>query len=91
LRSRLLTIASAVAEQAKPERGLTLEWLMGSSIDVAKLVSSLTLFGPVAKRLHDQEGLDEYASIARVAEQILATASDQGYPACQFTLDRIQR
>jgi uncharacterized protein (DUF1810 family) len=91
LRSRLLTIATAVAEQAKPESGLTLEWLMGSSIDVTKLVSSLTLFGHVAKRLHDQEGLDECASIARVAEQILATASAQGYPACQFTLDRIQR
>jgi uncharacterized protein (DUF1810 family) len=91
LRSRLLTIASAVAEQAKPGSGLKLEWLMDSSIDVMKLVSSLTLFGMVAKRLHDQEGLEECGTIARVAEQILTTAAAEGYPPCQFTLDRLQR
>ena len=91
LRARLLTIASAVADQATHGSGRTLEWLMDSSIDVAKLVSSLTLFGHVAKRLHDQDGLAECASIARVAEQILTTAAAEGYPPCQFTLDHLQR
>ena len=33
---------------------------MGSSIDALKLVSSLTLFGHVARKLHAAEGLAAY-------------------------------
>jgi hypothetical protein len=62
---------------------------MGSSIDATKLVSSLTLFGEVANQLHVAEGLDEYASIARVAKRILAVAAAEGYPPCQFTLSHL--
>jgi hypothetical protein len=62
---------------------------MGSSIDAAKLVSSMTLFGAVARRLHAEEGLDEYAPLARTAERILQAAAAEGYPPCQFTLDRV--
>ena len=63
---------------------------MGSSIDVAKLVSSMTLFRHLAKQLHAAEGLDEYALMARVAEQILAVAATEGYPPCRFTLDHFR-
>ena len=49
LRSRLLAITSAVAEQAR--QGHRLADVMGSSIDVTKLVSSLTLFAHVARQL----------------------------------------
>jgi uncharacterized protein (DUF1810 family) len=83
LRARLLSIATSVAEHLDTR---SLEHSMGSSIDVTKLVSSMTLFGEVARRLHTAEGLDEYESVARVAERILAAAADEGYPSCRFTL-----
>lgn len=87
LRSRLLTIASAVADQARS--GVTLLRLMGSSIDATKLVSSMTLFAHVAQQLHAAEGLDEYASLAAAAKTILEHAATEGYPPCQFTLNAL--
>ena len=60
---------------------------MGSTIDVTKLVSSLTLFSNVAKQLNAEEGVDEYAAIVRVADEILNVAKAEGYPPCQFTLE----
>jgi uncharacterized protein (DUF1810 family) len=87
LRSRLLTIASAVVEQL--EGGATLIDVMDSSIDVAKLVSSMTLFGHVAQRLHEAEGLTDFNAIADAATKILGRAEAEGYPPCQFTLRAI--
>jgi len=89
LRGRLLTIAIAVEEQLRHR--ISLESLMNSPVDVMKLVSSLTLFGDVARRLQAEEGLSDYASLARVAENILAKAEAQRYPQCQFTLARLRR
>jgi len=90
LRSRLLTISSAIAEQIDRQPRPILGRVMGASIDVAKLVSSMTLFGAIAKRLHAAEGLDECASMAHVAERILVAAAAEGYPPCQFTLSRLR-
>jgi len=90
LRSRLLTIISAIAEQIDRQPRPILGRVMGASIDVAKLVSSMTLFGAIAKRLHAAEGLDECASMAHVAERILVAAAAEGYPPCQFTLTRLR-
>jgi uncharacterized protein (DUF1810 family) len=87
LRWRLLTIASAVAEQA--QGGATLLRLMGSSIDVTKLISSMTLFGRIAQRLQDADASDEYASLASAATTILERAATEGYPPCQFTLNAL--
>ena len=87
LRSRLLTIASAVGTQI--ESGATLLQLMGSAIDVTKLVSSMTLFGHVAQRLHEAEGLTDFNAIADAATKILGRAEAEGYPPCQFTLRAI--
>jgi uncharacterized protein (DUF1810 family) len=87
LRRRLLTITLAVAEQLR--RGLSLESLMNSSIDATKLVSSMTLFEHVAKRLQATERLDDAASLARVAEEVLSKADAEGYPRCAFTLGRL--
>ena len=89
LRDRLLIIATAVGDQV--ETGKSLEHLMGSSIDVMKLVSSLTLFGRVAARLHGAEGLDAYRSLADVASAVLAVAKSEGYPPCAQTLARLER
>jgi uncharacterized protein (DUF1810 family) len=89
LRSRLLAVTTAVAEHLL--HGASLERVMGSSIDALKLVSSLTLFGHVARKLHDVEGLPAYEEIARVAGQVLDAAAVQGYGRCQYTLDRLKR
>ena len=81
LRGRLLAAAAAVAEQQRA--GVPLARLMGSSIDVVKLVSSMTLFGAIATQLRDR-------SLADVAEEILKAAEVEGYPPCQITLRSLQ-
>jgi uncharacterized protein (DUF1810 family) len=88
LRSRLLTITMAVAEQLRSGRALRA--LMGSDIDVQKLVSSLTLFGWVAKKLSQRDGGAEYASLAAVADEVLGAAASEGYEPCVFTLGRLK-
>lgn len=85
LRERLLRISTAAAEHLRGESPLSLKTLMGSSIDVLKLVSSMTLFGEIARRLHASEKLPEYEAMAKVAEEILSAAEAQGYPACRYT------
>ena len=90
LRSRLLTIATAVAERLRNGGNRSVDRVMGSSIDAAKLVSSMTLFGRVAAQLYATEGLADYGSMSRVAEEILDAAAAEGYPACQFTLSRLR-
>ena len=84
LRSRYLAIAQAVAAQLKG--GKPLQVLMGSDIDARKVVSSLTLFGHAAKKLHDLEGIEAYSSVAIVADEVLTLAAAQGYPPCPRTL-----
>ena len=76
LRDRLLKAATTVADQLRA--GVKLSQLMGSSIDVLKLVSSMTLFSITAGRLQDRE-------IAKVADAILQAAEAQGHPPCKFT------
>jgi hypothetical protein len=51
----------------------------------------MTLFGPVARELHAAEGLAEYEALARAAEELLAAAGAQGYPACRYTAARLRR
>jgi uncharacterized protein (DUF1810 family) len=82
LQGRLLTAATAVAEQLRA--GVPLTRLLGSSIDVVKLVSSMTLFGEIASRLKDRP-------LADVAEEILRAAASEGYPLCQITLRTLHR
>ena len=89
LRGRLLTITLAVVEQLR--RGVSIESLMNSSIDAMKLVSSMTLFGHVARRLHAAEQLNDYASLARLADEVVATADAERYLPCAFTLSRLTR
>ena len=85
LRSRLLTIAQAVAEELTTGRARSLQALMGSDIDAKKVVSSLTLFRHVARKLHEAEGLEACRAIAKVADEVLAVAASQGYSPCSFT------
>jgi uncharacterized protein (DUF1810 family) len=89
LRSRLLTIANALAEQLGKGNAKSLRALMGSEIDARKVVSSLTLFGRVARML-EREGDEAFGSIANVADKVLAVAASQGYPPCAYTLRRLR-
>jgi uncharacterized protein (DUF1810 family) len=90
LRSRLLLITRAIADQLTAASPPALIALMGSAIDVQKLVSSLTLFGHVARTLHATEGLDEYGSLAAAAGIVLDVAASQGYPPCAHTLAHLR-
>ena len=81
---RLLEAATVVAEQNR--KGIPLERLMGSSIDVQKLVSSLTLFEAAGNRLAEQKDLESARAIAAVADEVLTAAAAEGYPRCSRTL-----
>jgi uncharacterized protein (DUF1810 family) len=88
LRGRLLSAATVVVERQRA--GVPLPRLMGASIDVLKLVSSLTLFGAIARRLSATEPDDEYRLLADVAGEILKAAESEGYPPCSYTLRSLE-
>ena len=88
---RLLTIASAIAEQCATRPGLTVATLMGSEIDARKLVSSLTLFERVARGLDGADAPAWARALADTSRQVLDRAAAEGYPACAHTLDRLRR
>jgi uncharacterized protein (DUF1810 family) len=85
--ARLLEITTAVAEHVRS--GVALDRLMGSSIDATKLVSSLTLFGEVARSLSESP-TDATAVLADLAEEVLIAAAAQGYHRCRHTLGRLR-
>ena len=84
---RLVTMAGAVADQVRG--GASLEQVLGSEVDVLKLVSSLTLFGSLAKGAA-ADGLAHAGELASVADRLLQTARAEGYRACEFTLARLR-
>jgi uncharacterized protein (DUF1810 family) len=88
LRSRYFAIIEAVAEQLRA--GKSLRALMASDIDARKVVSSLTLFRHVARKLYDTEGIAAYGSVADTADEVLTAAATQGYPPCAYTLQRLR-
>ena len=85
LRARYEEIVAAVSEQLT--RGIGVEDLMGGRTDALKLVSSLTLFRAAAERLSREDPV--YASLAERLAGLLEQTAEQGYPACDFTLARI--
>ena len=84
---RLVTMAGAVADQVRG--GASLQQVLGSEVDVLKLVSSLTLFGSLAKGAA-ADGLAHAGELASVADCLLQTAHAEGYRACEFTLARLR-
>ena len=84
---RLLDIAMAAADHLKS--GVALSTLMGSSIDAAKLVSSMTLFGEAARALPGDSRTPTTEAVARAAETILAAAASQGYQRCEHTFQKL--
>jgi uncharacterized protein (DUF1810 family) len=87
LSERLLDISRAAADHLR--NGVPLNTLMGSSIDAAKLVSSMTLFGEVARRLPARARTPATEALADAADAILAAAASQGHPRCEHTMRRL--
>ena len=87
LRSRLLDVTQAVADQVR--QGRAIDTVMGSPIDVLKLVSSLTLFGGVARRLACDDPSGEFERLAVASETILDAAQAAGFPRCERTLQEL--
>jgi len=87
LRARLLTITSALVAQR--ERGTALSVVMGSRLDAAKVVSSMTLFAAVARTLRESDATGECAQLAQAAEAVLAWAAREGLDACEYTRSRL--
>jgi uncharacterized protein (DUF1810 family) len=86
LRERLIAAISAVATHLRAGRSLSV--VMGGQVDALKVVSSLTLFEAVARRLQAVAG--EYQRVVDAAEEVLAAADAQGYPRCSFTLRTLE-
>jgi uncharacterized protein (DUF1810 family) len=89
LSQRLAEIANAAANHLS--EGVTLSTLMGSPIDAVKLVSSMTLFGEVARTLPDSARTPTTHAVANAAEAIVGAAASQGYPRCEHTLRVLAR
>lgn len=57
-------------------------------IDAMKVVSSLTLFGEIARRLEDAQD-PSLASFRQSAERVLEAASREDLERCEFTLEQL--
>ena len=90
LRSGLLQAVAQVHQQAVVQT-VSLDTLLGSSVDARKLVSSLTLWQAVARRPVAGVPAAELAQLVTQCEAILAVARLQRIPRCSFTEVQIER
>jgi uncharacterized protein (DUF1810 family) len=88
LGERLLAVTEEVATCLDGDRSRTIHAVMGSEIDVLKLVSSLTLFREAAKQ-SAPKGESRISRFAAAADGVLAAAASAGYGPCQHTLARV--
>jgi uncharacterized protein (DUF1810 family) len=90
LRARLRSIASTLAAQRRtaPTR---LSTVMASHLDAAKVMSSMTLFGAIASRLHAEGACADCGDIARYAEEILRWGEQEGLRRCEYTQSVLSR
>jgi len=81
--------AAADAASGQLAAGVPLLTLMGGETDARKLVSSMTLFTPLA---HAQRarGAAKAFQVAAGGDVILAAAASAGYPPCAFTRERLR-
>jgi uncharacterized protein (DUF1810 family) len=91
LRERLLEALEAAHAHVTRDPPVPLRALMGSGIDAQKLVSSLTLFGGVARRLAaSTPGVPATDLLADLAGDVLAAARAQGLSPCAPTEDALR-
>jgi uncharacterized protein (DUF1810 family) len=85
LGERLLAVTEAVHRHLSAAQPVPIRTLLGSSIDALKLVSSMTLFARVARRLDAREPAPRYARMAVLAQAVLDAAGAQGFAPCPHT------
>jgi len=90
LGDRLVTAAAVVRDHLARAQPLPLESLMGSRIDALKVVSCMTLFEHIAKRLDAADPRPRFASMVACAGAILTAAVRQGYRRCAFTEEHLE-
>ena len=89
LRERLLGLTALVASHLRRQPAPALDELMGSEIDAQKLVSSMTLFREIARRMNTLDPSQDLADLEAGADAILHAAAAQGYPPCALTLAQL--
>ena len=89
LGDRLVQAAAAARRHLTGPGALSVALVMGSVVDALTLVSSMTLFGPVAERLQVTSPEPRFAAMAGHARAILAAAARAGYDRCAFTAARL--
>ena len=89
LGARLVEAAAAVRAHVGDGKRARIDHVMGSDIDAVKLVSSMTLFGHVAKTVYALDPQPTFAAMAEHAGAILTAAVAQGYARCTYTLERL--
>lgn len=90
LRSNLLAVTNVVAGHLRREPPPKLAELMGGQIDAMKLVSSMTLFQEVARRLFARDPRQpEYRALADAAGEVLREAERQGFARCAQTMSTL--
>jgi len=83
-------LAAAVdAAASQLSAGIPLPTLMGGEIDARKLVSSMTLFTPLAQARLARGAGPASRTVAAGGELILRAAAAAGYPPCAFTRERL--
>lgn len=87
LSEHLLEITAVAAAHVRG--GVAVDHLMGSRVDAAKLVSSMTLFGAVAGDLKATDTSGRFAELSQLADEIPGAGAAQGYPRCAHTLTRL--
>ena len=85
LGDRLIEATEAVHAHLAKASPVRIETLMGSRIDALKLVSSMTLFARVGRKVQQQTGEPRHAHLADLAESVLAAARQQGFHSCRHT------
>lgn len=85
LGDRLVAAAAAARDHLAHAQPVRVDVLMGSGIDALKLISCMTLFEHVAKRLGAADPRPRFASMAEHAEAILTATTRQGHRRCAFT------
>jgi uncharacterized protein (DUF1810 family) len=85
---RLAEVTHVVANHLRHRPSQRLAVLMGAPVDAHKLVSSMTLFRAIARRLNaaELEPSESLAAFQDDASLILNAAAAQGMPECAFTL-----
>jgi uncharacterized protein (DUF1810 family) len=90
LGERLLSVTEAAWSHLSRQPPAPIRTLMGSHIDVLKLVSSMTLFAAVARSVGAREPDPRCARLAVLAQGVLDAARAQGFAPCSHTEARLR-